>query len=134
MRWRKAMGAMEPESVISDSEAEMSEGGMRPTLPSNKPTDEVGLISEPCEQALLAGARSMADIDNLLAELLSARDYLHFEAERVRQVNARYAHLAQTASASVKNIAENLGKWRSVENVSPAQAPMPGIQAVHGPE
>ena len=30
----------------------------------------------------------------------------------MRRVNANYAHLAQTASASVKIIAESIGKWR----------------------
>jgi hypothetical protein len=44
------------------------------------------------------------------------------EGERVRRVNGRYAHLAQTASASVKIIAENLGNWHNVENVSPARS------------
>ena len=28
---------------------------------------------------------------------------------------ARYAHLAETASASVKIIAESLGKWRNLD-------------------
>jgi hypothetical protein len=83
---------------------------------------------------LVAGARSIADIDKIMAELQMARDYLRkgrsasnatkptfamqSEAERVRRVNGRYAHLAQTASASVKIIAENLGNWHNVENVS----------------
>jgi hypothetical protein len=67
---------------------------------------------------LVAGARSIADIDKIMAELQMARDYLQSEAERVRRVNGRYAHLAQTASASVKIIAENLGNWHNVENVS----------------
>ena len=47
--------------------------------------------------------------------MLIARDYLQSEGERVRQANARYAKLAQTASASVKTIAGSLGKWRNVE-------------------
>jgi hypothetical protein len=64
-----------------------------------------------------------------MEELQTARDYLQSEAERVRRVNGRYAYLAQTASASVKIIGENLGKWFNVENVSPARTATPGVQA-----
>jgi hypothetical protein len=85
--------------------------------------------SEPCEDALIAGERSIADIDKLMGDLQTARDYLQSEAERVRQVNGRYAHLAQTASASVRIIAENLGKWRNVENISPAWVATNGAHA-----
>ncbi len=64
---------------------------------------------------LAIGTTSIADIEKLLGELLIARDYLQSEGERVRQVNARYAHLAQTASASVVMIAERMSKWRNME-------------------
>jgi hypothetical protein len=37
--------------------------------------------------------------------------------------------LAQTASASVKVIAESLGRWRDTENGSPTQAMMPRAEA-----
>ena len=47
----------------------------------------------------------------LMGELQTARDYLQSEGERVRQMMVRYAHLAQTAS--VKIIAESVGKWRN---------------------
>jgi hypothetical protein len=40
---------------------------------------------------------------------------LRYEGERVRRINARYAHLTRTASASVKIIAESMGKWRTTE-------------------
>ncbi len=51
--------------------------------------------------ALAIGVTSIADIERLMEDLLAARDYLQSEGERVRQVNARYTHLAKTASASV---------------------------------
>ena len=69
-------------------------------------------MTVPSEDSLAAGAASIADIERLMAELLVARDYLQAEGERVRRVNVGYAHLAQTASASVKIIAESIGKWR----------------------
>lgn len=46
-----------------------------------------------------------------MAELLVARDYLQAEGERVRRINANFTHLAQTASASAKVIAESIGQW-----------------------
>jgi hypothetical protein len=65
-----------------------------------------------CDDALMAGAASIADIDRLMDELQRARDFLQSEGERLRKMNASYANLAQTASASAKIIAESLGKWR----------------------
>ena len=50
-----------------------------------------------------------------MEELRAARDYLRSEGERVRSINARYAHLTRTASASVKIITESMGKWRTTE-------------------
>jgi hypothetical protein len=46
-----------------------------------------------------------------MTELRAARDYLQAEGERVRQINANYAHLAQTASASARIIVESIGAW-----------------------
>ena len=51
----------------------------------------------------------------------TARDYLEAEGERVRRLTTRYAHLTRTASASVKIIAESLGKWRNPELESISQ-------------
>ena len=62
---------------------------------------------------LMAGAASIADIDRLMDELQRARDFLQSEA--LRKMNASYANLAQTASASAKIIAESLGKWRDYQ-------------------
>jgi hypothetical protein len=71
--------------------------------------------AEPGADIVEAGATSIAEIDKLMAELQTARDYLQAEGERVRRMNARYAHLTSTASASVKIIAESMGKWRTTE-------------------
>ena len=71
--------------------------------------------SEPGDDIIAAGAISVAEIEKLMEELGTARDYLKAEGERVRRINARYAHLTSTASASVKIIAESMGKWRTTE-------------------
>ena len=52
---------------------------------------------------------------NVINELQAARDYLEDEAERVCRANARYAHLAKTASASAKTISASMGKCRNPE-------------------
>ena len=70
---------------------------------------------EPSGDIVAAGAISVAEIEKLMEEFGSARDYLKAEGERVRRINARYAHLTSTASASVKIIAESMGKWRTSE-------------------
>ena len=87
--------------------------------PTAKPSDDI-LASN---NAIAAGAASIADIERLMAELQAARDYLQAEGERVRRVNANYAHLAQTASASARVIAESIGKWRIPEQASGYRPP-----------
>ena len=86
--------------------------------------------SEPGDDIIAAGAISVAEIEKLMEELGTARDYLKAEGERVRRINARYAHLTSTASASVKIIAESMGKWRtteieSIHRAAPADASEP---------
>ena len=101
----KVMGVAEvaeSDAPISDSDAASIEGGIRALVRRNRLAVAAELIDLPCEDALLAGAASIADIEKLMTELQTARDFLQSEAERVRRMNARYAHLAQTASASVK--------------------------------
>jgi hypothetical protein len=138
----KAMGVAEvaeSDPPISDSDAASIEGGIRALVRRNRLAVAAELIDLPCEDALLAGAASIADIDKLMAELQTARDFLLSEAERVRRMNARYAHLAQTASASVKVIAESLGRWRDTESGSqPAptmlRAEAPPLSPPHEPD
>jgi hypothetical protein len=75
----KAMGAGEPDAATSDAEAEILESGIR-ALQGNELSDEGELVAEHGEDALVAGARSIADIDKIMAELQMARDYLQSEA------------------------------------------------------
>ena len=57
-------------------------------------------------------ATSIAEIEKLVSDLQAVRNYLKAEGDRIQQEMARYAHLSDTASASVKIIAESLGQWR----------------------
>jgi hypothetical protein len=123
------MGGADAESPTSDTATEMLEGGIRALVRRNRLAVAAELVGEPCEDALIAGATSIADIDRLMGELQTARNYLQSEGEKVRQMTARYAHLAQTASASVKIIAESLGKWRNGDAASQAHADVPKTHA-----
>ena len=71
--------------------------------------------TEPGGDIVALGETSIGEIEKLMEELRVARDYLRSEGERVRSINARYAHLTQTASDSVKVITESMGKWRVTE-------------------
>jgi hypothetical protein len=60
---------------------------------------------------------SVAEIDRLIAELQSVRDYLQAESDRVQRETTRFTHLSQTALASVKIITESMGQWKSSASV-----------------
>jgi hypothetical protein len=125
----KTMGVADAKSPTSDTATEMLEGGIRALVRRNRLAVAAELVAEPSEDALIAGATSIADIDKLMEELQTARDYLQSEGERVRRMTARYAHLAETASASVKIIAESLGKWRNAETLSQEHPALPRAYA-----
>jgi hypothetical protein len=93
------------------------------------PSSAVTEISaEHLNDVLIAGATAMTDIDNVISELQTARDYLQAEAERLWRANARYANLAKAASDSAQSITASMGKWRNSEILSgpsPASPPTP---------
>ena len=87
------------------------------------PVAQQSNATEPGDDIVAFGGTSIGEIEKLMEELRVARDYLRSEGERVKSVNAHYAHLARTASASVKIIAESMGKWRVTEmEVEPRQS------------
>jgi hypothetical protein len=112
------------EKKMVDAETHVStlsiEGDTRPLGRSNNSRS----VTPPGEDitagndAIAAGAASIADIEGLMVELQVARDYLQAEGERVRRANANYARLAQTASASARVIADSIGKWHIPEQAS----------------
>jgi hypothetical protein len=131
------MDVPKSESSTSDSETKMLEGEIRALVRGHRPAKAAEAAAETCDDVLAVGATSIADIEKLMEELQTACDYLQSEGERLRQVNARYAHLAQTASASVKVIAESLGKWRNLETLSQAALATPkapSLSPVHDDE
>ena len=93
--------------------------------------DVVGDVNQSIGELIdKVSATSIAEIEKLISDLQAVRDYLKAEGDRIQQEMARYAHLSDTASASVKIIAEKLGQWRKgptmikTDNVS--------LEAKHG--
>jgi hypothetical protein len=109
------MDASQSKHSISNLGTKTIEGGIRALVRGN---GSKNVPVPPGDDAMTTGAAAVADIEKLMAELLVARDYLQAECERVRRINANYAHLAHTASASVKIIAESIGKWRTPDQLS----------------
>ena len=135
VRRENTMNAAESKLSLSDTAIKRIEEGNRAIGRGNRPASAAGL----CDDILAAGATSIAEIEKLMADLQTTRDYLEAEGERVRRLTTRYAHLTQTASASVKIIAESLGKWRNPEPESISQAysvrnGAPAANLVHGGE
>jgi hypothetical protein len=110
------MAVVESDVASAEAASNMIDGGIRALVRRNRLGVAAEMIEpEHFDDPLQAGAMSIADIDKLIGELQMARDYLQSEGERVRQTMARYAHLAETASASVKIIADSLGRWRNAD-------------------
>jgi hypothetical protein len=57
------------------------------------------------------GAASIAEIDQLVAELQEAKNHLQSEAERVENEIVRYTNLTQRASVSAKIIFDAVSQW-----------------------
>ena len=75
--------------------------------------DVVGDVNQSIGELIdKVSATSIAELEKLISDLQTVRDYLKVEGDRIQQEMARYAHLSDTASGSVKIIAEKLGQWR----------------------
>jgi len=55
---------------------------------------------------------SLAEIENLIAELEGLRDLLHAEGQRVQREISGYAQLSQAAMKSTRMIADNVTQWK----------------------
>ena len=61
-------------------------------------------------------ATSIAEIDELMAELQEAKNYLQSEGERIEQETVRYTNLTQMASATVRIISDAVSQWHPARN------------------
>jgi hypothetical protein len=59
---------------------------------------------------------SIAEINQLIAELQEAKNYLQSEGERIEQETVRYTNLTQMASATVRIISDAVSQWHPARN------------------
>jgi hypothetical protein len=86
----------------------------RPTLTADaplEPTTEATVNNVNSLIQRVAGT-SLAEIENLIAELESLRDLLHAEGQRVQREISGYAQLSQAAMKSTRMIADNVVQWK----------------------
>ena len=122
VQWRKPMNTSKPEissrqadaiTMAIEGAASSAARGERTATSKSQVNEE----TEPNSETIAAlvkkvGAPSIAEIEKLIGDLQAARSYLQAEGDRIQQEMFRYAHLSDTASASVKIITESLGQWR----------------------
>ena len=63
----------------------------------------------------VAGA-SLTEIDKVIEELRTMREFLRTEGDRVQREIAGYATVSQAAAASMKVISESMEQWRNTAN------------------
>ena len=78
-----------------------------PDNPGDPPGESVNMLVQ-----RVAGS-SLNEIDNVIGELRSVRDFLRNEGDRVQREIAGYATVSQTAMASMKVISESMAQWRN---------------------
>jgi hypothetical protein len=84
----------------------------RTDVPAESQADNVSMLVQ-----RVAGA-SISEIDNVIEELRSMREFLRNEGERVQREIAGYATVSQTAAASMKVISESMAQWRTSSGAS----------------
>jgi hypothetical protein len=62
------------------------------------------------------GAKSIAEIDRLIAELEEVKNHLQSEGERVEREMVRYTKLTQMASFTAKIIFDAISQWHPASN------------------
>ncbi len=82
-----------------------------PTDPALEPSPEATVNNVNSLIQRVAGT-SLAEIENLIAELESLRDLLHSEGQRVQREISGYAQLSQAAMKSTRMIADNVAQWK----------------------
>jgi hypothetical protein len=78
-------------------------------MPEPSPEGTVANVNSLIQR--VAGA-SIAEIQNLVAELESLRELLHAEGQRVQREILGYAQLSQAAMKSTRMIADNVTQWK----------------------
>jgi len=114
---RPGRPADEKQASGSEFEGEIREFVRRDVAPTRKPgTPESGgelAVNNINSLVQRVSSTSVQEIDKLIAELQSLRNYLQSEGERVQREIMNYAQLSQATTNSTKVIAESMAQWKS---------------------
>ena len=116
--------------TTNEFEGEIREFVRKDVAPWRKRPDRADVSADPQADNVsmlvqrVAGA-SMGEIDNVIEELRTMREFLRAEGERVQREIAGYATVSQTAAASMKVIAESMAQWRNASG-APTTPPYRG--------
>jgi hypothetical protein len=97
--------ALQPLDMIESEPRDVIHSGVPSTLKSATDIETAPLVGK-------VGAKSLAEIAKMIAELQQAKDFLKSEGERVQRETEQYTTLTQMASASVKIISDTVAGWR----------------------
>ncbi|MDC7786350.1 hypothetical protein PQJ75_13215 [Rhodoplanes sp. TEM] len=103
------------EAAATSFEGEIREFVRRDFTPVRRPDTGSGEFAASNISTLVqrVAGTSLAEIENLIGELQTLRDYIASEGERVQRELAGYAQLNQAAMASTRIIAESMSKWKT---------------------
>lgn len=79
----------------------------RPAEPTELPTDKLSSLIDRVTDM------SIKEIEALITELQSVRDFLKTEGERVQRELTGYAQVNQAAVATVKIVTDSVSQWKS---------------------
>ena len=106
---------IEDAETPSEFEGEIREFIRRDVSHLRRPQNEASEAAVNNINSLLdrVSGSSVSEIDRLIADLRSVRDFLASEGERVQREIQSYAQLSTVAMTSVKIIAESMGQWKA---------------------
>ena len=98
---------------VSEVEAEIRDFVRRDVTHLRRPNDAGNEVATNINSLVqrVAGS-SLREIDHLIRELETVRDFLQNEGERVQREVATYAQQSQAAMNSTKIIAESVAQWK----------------------
>ncbi len=97
-----------------DFEGEIREFIRRDVAPVRRPQPETSEFAVTNINSLVqrVAGTSLQEIDNLVGELQTLRDFLLSEGERVQREIASYGELSKATLRSTKIIAESMSQWK----------------------
>ena len=105
--------------AMTEVEAEIRDFVRRDATQLRKPANDGGEAVANNISSLVqrVAGSSVAEIEHLISELETLRDFLYREGERVQREISGYAQLSQAAMSSTKVIADSMSQWKKQVDV-----------------